>query len=198
MLALSRRAAFGTTVSVALGAHAVVAVGLAAVMASPPVVDSTASARPAMDVRWITLAAPSPGVAAATTTSEPPGSMLDASAALAPAMQSSVQAQRGPEFLGSDMIDEPARPAVAWAIDADDLAALGITRIVFDTWVDADASVAKLRVIDMEPASTVSLMPLVEARLAATPMVAARKGGQPVAHHQRIDLVWQRVVGRPG
>lgn len=198
MLALNRRAAFGTTVSLALGLHAVAALALAAVMNSTPVADSRASARPAMEVRWITLAARSPEVPAAPTMSEPAVAMLEATAAAAPSMQTSVAPHRGPEFLGSGEVDEPARPAAAWAIDAEDLAALGITRIVFDTWIDADASVVRLRVIDMEPASTASLVPLVEARLAATPMVAARKGGIPVAHQQRIDLAWQRVAGRPG
>jgi len=50
----------------------------------------------------------------------------------------------------------------------------------------------------MEPASAASLVPLVEARLAAMPMVAARKGGQPVAHRQRIEMAGQRYPGPPG
>lgn len=198
MLALSRRAAFGTTVSMALGLHAVAALGLNAAMTSPRVSDSLASARPAIEVRWITLAAASSGVPAAPSMPEPSVPMPATTAAAVPAMQTSAAPDRGPVFLGSGEVDEPARPAAAWAIDADDLAALGIKRIVFDTWIDADASVVMLRVIDMEPSSTASLSSLVEGRLAATPMVAARKGGQPVAHQQRIDLTWQQVVGRPG
>jgi len=198
MLALSRRAAFGTTVSVAMGLHAVAALGLAAAMTSPKVSDSVASAKPVMEVRWITLAAPSSGIPTAPSTPEPSVPMRAATAATVPATQTSAAPDRGPVFLGSGEVDEPARPAAAWAIDADDLAALGIQRIVFDTWIDADASVFRLRVIDMEPSSTASLASLVEARLAATPMVAARKGGQPVAHQQRIDLTWQQAVGRPG
>ena len=50
----------------------------------------------------------------------------------------------------------------------------------------------------MEPAPAASLVPLVEARLAASPMVAARKGGQPVVHRQRIEMAWQRYPGPPG
>ena len=50
----------------------------------------------------------------------------------------------------------------------------------------------------MEPASAASLVPLVEARLATTPMAAARKGGQPVAHRQGIEMAGQRYPGPPG
>jgi hypothetical protein len=200
MLALRRCAAFGATLGLALGLHAAVALGLAAVMSSGSDTDLRASTRPAMEVRWITATTTSPE---ATPSPAPPpvdahAPTPAAAAAPAAAVQATQPAQRGPEFLGSDAVDEPSRPASAWALDADGLASLGITRIVFDTWVAAQAQVADLRVVAMEPASAASLVPLVEARLATTPMVAARKGGRPVAHQQRIDLGWQPATGRPG
>ncbi len=200
MLALKRCAAFGAALGVALGLHAAAAFGLAAVMSSPPGADARASQRPAMELRWITAASSAPETTDPPTPlpAEAPAALPATAATSAAVPQAGVPAQRGPEFLGSDAVDEPARPASTWALDAEGLAALGITRIVFDTWVDANAQVAGLRVVAMEPASTASLAPLVEARLATTPMVAARRGGQPVAHQQRIDLGWQPAAGRPG
>jgi hypothetical protein len=200
MRALKRCAAFGAALGLALGLHAAAAFGLAAVMGSPPDADLRASVRPAMELRWITVVPAAPAAAESPTPPAAglPADTLAAAAATAPAAPAALSAARGPEFLGSDAVDEPARPASTWALDAEGLASLGITRIVFDTWVDANAQVAGLRVVAMEPASTASLAPLVEARLATTPMVAARKGGQPVAHQQRIDLGWQPAAGRPG
>jgi hypothetical protein len=200
MLALKRCAAFGATLGVALGLHAAAALGLAAVMSSGSDPDVRASTRPAMEVRWITATSTSPETAGspAPLRDDAPAPALAAAATAAAALQAAMPAQRGPEFLGSDAVDEPSRPASTWALDADGLASLGITRIVFDTWVDAQAQVAALRVVAMQPAAAASLVPLVEARLATTPMVAARKGGQPVAHQQRIDLGWQPATGRPG
>lgn len=198
MLALKRSTAFAATLGVALGLHAAVAVGLAAVMSSASDTDLRSNARPAMEVRWI-VASPPAAEAGASPTPAPVDAAappLAVTAAAGPPAEAT--AQRGPEFLGSHAVDEPSRPATTWALDAEGLASLGITRIVFDTWVDARAQVTALRVVAMEPPATASLMPLVEARLAATPMVAARKGGQPVAHQQRIDLGWQPVAGRPG
>jgi hypothetical protein len=197
MPALKRCAAFAATLGVALGLHAALAFGLDAVMSSPPDADVRANARPAMEVRWITATSPSPENTATPTLPAAEEHAATLAAATAPVAEVALPAQRGPEFLGSDAVDQPSRPASAWALDADGLASLGITRIVFDTWVDAQAQMAGLRVVAMEPASAASLAPLVEARLATTPMVAARKGGQPVAHQQRIDLGWQ-PAGRPG
>jgi hypothetical protein len=197
MLALRRRAAFGTTVGVTLGLHGAAALGLAALMGSPPAADFRTGSRPAMEVRWVT-ALPE-RVAAAAALPAPGGAItpgLPAPAAAGPA--DTPAAPRPPEFLGSDQVDEPARPAQAWALDAEGLATLGIQRIVFDTWVDAQASIAGLRVVELQPASAASLLPLVEARLAGTPMIAARKAGQPVAHQQRIELSLHLPAGQPG
>jgi hypothetical protein len=199
MLEVKRSAAFGGTVGLALGLHAAAAVGLAAVMSSAPPPDVQASARPALEVHWVNVVDPQPMVGASVAL---PAAQAQSCTPVAGAEQPTPAAPaglRGPEFLTTGEVDQPARPAQAWAIDAEGLAALGITRIVFDTWVDAQAAVAALRVVAMEPASTASLLPLVEARLAGTAMLAARKDGKPVAHQQRIDLAWQRAAaGRPG
>jgi hypothetical protein len=197
MLALKRRAAFGTTIGVTLGLHGAAALGLAALMGSPPAPDFRTGSRPAMEVRWVT-ALPE-RVAAAAALPAPGGAItlgLPAPAAAEPA--DATAAPRPPEFLGSDQVDEPSRPVGAWTLDAEGLAALGIERIVFDTWVDADAVIAELRVVELQPAEAASLLPLVEARLAGTPMRAARKAGQPVAHQQRIELSLQPAAARPG
>ncbi len=182
---------------VALGLHLAMGLSLWPLFATSP----RHTPPPVLAVRL--LAAPAPAALVAAAEPHPAPDTGDAAAAAhpmahAPDRPASDVRLAAPDFLASDEVDAPARPATAWTLDAEGLAALGITRIVFDTWVDATATLVNLRVVSMEPASTETLAPMVEARLAATAMVAAHKQGQPVAHVQRVDLGWERVKGPAG
>jgi hypothetical protein len=149
-----------------------------------------------MAVRWVAAPAPlaAPAAAESATNTDPAGApALFAS----PTNASLVKASRGPEFLASDEVDEPARPLHAWALDAEALSSLGITRIVFDVWVDEHSALVALRVVRLEPAASAGLTPLVEARLADTLMTAALIGGRPVTHRQRIELAWEQASTPP-
>ena len=198
MLALSRSAAGLAALAVAAALHAAVGWGVAASLATPVAADTRLSTQPAMAVRKIVVAGANPVRPAAVLATPASRHATGTPSGMGLPLASPAVAQREPVFLASDDVDEPARPALAWAMDAEALMSLGITRIVFDTWVDATASLVSLRVVAIEPASMAGLTPLIEARLADTVMVAARKSGQPVAQQQRIDLGWERSPARPG
>ena len=187
MLALKRRAAWLAALGLAAALHAAAGLGLAVKPAAAP-----PPPRPAMALRWVAAPAPlaAPAAAESATNTEPAG----ASALFtSPPTGSLVEASRGPEFLASDEVDEPARPLHAWTLDAEALSSLGITRIVFDVWVDEHSALVALRVVHLEPAASADLAPLVEARLADTLMTAALVGGRPVTHRQRIELAWEQA-----
>jgi hypothetical protein len=194
VLALTRRAARLAALGFAAALHGVAGLGVVASLATAPA--AAPPPRPVLEVRWIaTPASPAQAITeprAITSPAGPPASFAP------PPADSLAEAPRGPEFLASDEVDEPARPLDAWTLDAEALSALGITRIVFDVWVDKHAALVGLRVVRMEPAASAGLAPLVEARLAGTPMAAALMDGRPVAHRQRIDLAWERTPATPG
>jgi hypothetical protein len=194
VLALKRRAGWLAALGFAAALHAVAGLGVVASLATAPA--AAPPPRPALELRWIaTPASPAQTITEPTAITSPAGPPASFAP---PAANSPADAPRGPEFLASGEVDEPARPLDTWTLDAEALLALGITRIVFDVWVDEHAALVGLRVVRMEPATSADLAPLVEARLAGTPMAAARMGGRPVAHRQRIDLAWERTPGPSG
>jgi hypothetical protein len=188
VLALMSRGPLLAAMALVAVLHGAVVWGLSAIPTTVPI--TPVAPQSAMLVRVVHAAAMAPEAASKT----PPAPMADTPPAafeMKAAAPPTVD-PRAPEFLSTDEVDEPARPLTAWALDAEALSSLGVARIEFDTWVDAQATLVALRVVSVEPASAEGLAPLLGARLESTAMVAARKDGQSVAHQQRIDLGWER------
>jgi hypothetical protein len=93
-----------------------------------------------------------------------------------------------PEILLAPEVDESARPQTEWRLEAEDLEALGIQRLEFEVWVDAQAQITAVRVTHIEPPSAASLGPLLERRLQATPMHPALRDGKPVGQRLFVEL----------
>jgi hypothetical protein len=169
------------------GLHAAAGWSLAVALQGPHA--AAAAARPAR-LQWVAL--PPLPTAPAVAPSQPAHEAGDTGAATAqtplPAQHTLPDSAAAQPFLRTPEVDEPARPLPDWVLDGDALAALGIERVVFHAWVDAQGQWAQLQVTEIEPAEQRDLAPLIEARLRQTPMAPALRHGQPVAHQQRIEL----------
>jgi len=104
---------------------------------------------------------------------------------VAEALSASVQSAA--HFFAYDDVETPARPYTDWNLEASVLDELGIERLVFDVYINDAGEVIGCTV--MEPDSLTSeAKDAIAARLRATSLTPAVRGGRAVASFRTIDL----------
>jgi len=119
------------------------------------------------------------------TAANPPA---DAPLAWAKGIEVRAPAEQPIRFYRFPEVDRPADPQPDWDIDPEALDKLGLRRLAFEVLINDRGEIVGCTILD-PPALADDIRNDLEARLQATPMNPAVRGGQRVASVRRIELL---------